>query len=152
MTHDWQQYTPKQVRTDKIGGSRLVLAFAKDYKNYFNQELTCINCESSFKNEFLKYIRTMSKEAKNDYELKPKYNGLPLGFGLRGRVYNGKITKKQADHLLKNHPKGEDLFKVLPEDSSVEMSKKEVIALLTKKGIDFDPKAKKDDLLEILNK
>jgi hypothetical protein len=126
MTHDWQQYTPEQVRADKIDGSRLVLAFAKDYKNYFNQELTCINCESSFKNEFLKYIRTMSKEAKNDYELKPKYNGLPLGFGLRGRVYNGKITKKQADHLLKNHPKGKDLSKFFRKTVQLKCQKKKL--------------------------
>jgi len=88
-------YTRAKSVPTKIDGSRLVWLLPKITKNYFNQELTCINCESSFKNEFLKYIRTMSKEAKNDYELKPKYNGLPLGFGLRGRVYNGKITKNK---------------------------------------------------------
>lgn len=53
-------------------------------------------------------------------------------------------VKKLHDHVMKNAKKA--------EEKRSEPTVKELQALLTEKGIDFDPKAKKVDLLEILNK
>lgn len=155
MNHEWQKYNSQQVRTQEKNGSRLVLDFAKDYKELFNQELNCLNCVRSFDNEFNKYIKAMGLEEKkqSDYRLKAKYDGISFGFGKRGRVFNKTITNKEAEELLKSHPKGKDLFEVMPTEPEIDLSKlnkDELIEMLVEQEIEFDEKAKKAELLELL--
>lgn len=159
MTYEWQNYDAEQVRTQNENGVRLALSFAKDYKEYFNQELSCINCKSGFKESFQNYIKAMGLEPKkSEYQLKPKYDGISLGFGKKGRVFNKSITKKDAEYLLKNHPSGENLFDSLPEkakakdtvDDYSKLKVDEIKDLLDEKEIEYDAKATKSELLELL--
>ena len=50
-----------------------------------------------------------------EYQLKAKYNGIPLEFGSQTFVTNANITKEFAEKLLKTHPRGSDLFDVYKE-------------------------------------
>lgn len=127
MTKDWSKYEAEQVRSNSENGERLALIFNQDYQKKFNREITCLHCKSQFAEEFHKYIKTMAtkKEDAPKYVLKAKYNGLPLGFGKRGRAINGKLTDAQAKHLLKNHKRGEELFAVLPKPEPKPKAKKD---------------------------
>lgn len=153
--HKWQKYNSEQVRTQEKNGSRLVLDFAKDYKKLFNQELNCLSCVKSFDNEFNKYIKAMGLDKKQEsgYKLKAKYDGISFGFGKRGRVFNKTITKKEAEELLKNHPKGKDLFQEMPKQPKIDLSKMnkdELKEMLIEKDIEFNESAKKEELLDLL--
>lgn len=110
---NWSEYKPEYVRTAIVGGRRLVLDFANDFEEKFNYEI-CITCISKFNNDFYKYINSMSTQ-KSEFKLKAKYNNIPLGFGKRGRLSNENMNEKDAMFLLKNHPKGRDLFEKIPE-------------------------------------
>lgn len=112
----WLNYQAEEVRTGVVDGVRLVVEFNKDFKKIFNREV-CITCKSDFKKDFEKYINIMS--AKNeDYKLKPRYNGIPLGgFGSRVYVTNNTITAAQAKKLAKEHPLGKELFEKFKEET-----------------------------------
>jgi hypothetical protein len=110
---DWRKYEANFVRTQTVDGQRLVLIFANDFKQKFNREI-CISCESNFKTDFKKYINSMN-ETKSLYKLKQKYDGILLGFGKKGRLTNDNMNDKDALFLIKNHPKGKELFDFIPE-------------------------------------
>lgn len=110
----WQNLTANYVRTANVDGRRLVLDFAIDFKNKFNREI-CVSCISQFNADFAKYINSMSEKTVN-YRLKGKYNNISLGFGKRGRLSNENMNDKDALFLLKHHPKGKELFDILPEE------------------------------------
>lgn len=54
-------------------------------------------------------------ETKSLYKLKQKYDGILLGFGKKGRLTNDNMNDKDALFLIKNHPKGKELFDFIPE-------------------------------------
>ena len=80
-------------------GNRYLNQFLRDYERIFN--ITDLEMGNT----------TEPKE----YQLKPKYNGIPLKFGSSVMVTNTNITKEYAKFLIKNHPRGEGLFNVLPK-------------------------------------
>lgn len=118
---DWKKYDANYVRTGILDGHRLAIDFASDFKKKFNREI-CISCESSFIADFKKYINTMEAK-KSNYKLKAKYNGIPLGHGKRGRLTNENMNDKDALYLIKNHPKGKDLFEVFPKEEEPKTKK-----------------------------
>jgi len=118
---DWKKYDANFVRTQIVDGQRLVLIFANDFKNKFNREI-CISCESNFKTDFQKYINSMDTK-KSEYKLKAKYDGILLGFGKKGRLTNDNMNDKDALYLIKNHPKGKDLFEVFPKEEEPKTKK-----------------------------
>lgn len=66
----------------------------------------------------------MKTENKSKYTLKAKYNGIQLG--VNGQpIRNGEMTDKQAFELLKKHPRGAELFDVIPVKTKA--VKKEVL-------------------------
>jgi hypothetical protein len=113
MIIDWRKYDANFVRTQTVDGQRLVLIFANDFKNKFNREI-CVTCESNFKADFEKYINNMETK-KSEYKLKAKYDGISLGFGKKGRLSNDNMNDNDARYLIKNHPRGEELFESLPK-------------------------------------
>lgn len=116
---DWKNYTADYVRTATVDGRRLVLDFAKDFQQKFNYEI-CISCIAKFQTDFNKYIYAMS-EINSEYRLKPKYNNIPLGFGKRGRLSNENMNDKDALFLIKNHPRGVELFDKIPKVEPVKV-------------------------------
>ena len=119
---DWTKYDADSVRTGYKDGRRLALDFAIDFKNKFNRDV-CISCEGNFKADFKKYINSMQNKSSN-YKLKAKYNGIPLGFGKKGRLTNESMNDKDALFLIKNHPKGKELFEVYPIEEQTIKPKK----------------------------
>lgn len=123
---DWNNYQSHQVKNDvDASGNRLISAFAKDYKSVFGLDI-CPNCNDfqiKFQN-FLKQIDIMSKsKSKNSgYVLKKKYQNIPLGFGSPIYVNNDNMTDEYAQRLLKNHPRGKDLFHHIPDRNDENLS------------------------------
>ena len=66
----------------------------------------------------------MNKENTSGYKLKPMYEGIPLEFGSQIHVTSKSITKKQAELLIKNHPRGEELFAEIPQKQKVKKAPK----------------------------
>ena len=99
-------------------GNRYLNQFLRDYERTFNITDFNAGCEKCLNDYYIKLITHLemgnTTESK-EYQLKPKYNGIPLRFGSPILVTNANITKKYAEILIKNHPRGRDLFHVLPE-------------------------------------
>ncbi len=116
MQVDWTKYKAEEVRSGSDqNGSRLFPQFAQDYHKVFQTDV-CPNCKDfpvKFQNFLIKI--KMSQEESN-FKLKEKYDGLPLEFGSQVYVTNANITNENALKLLKNHPKGKDLFQTLPDN------------------------------------
>lgn len=115
---DWSKIALSSVLTgyDK-NGNRYLSAFLRDYSQVFQPEEVnagCIRCLEENYKKLTQYINTMSNKKECQYQLKPKYNGIPLKFGSQKRVFNDSITDEDGEFLLKNHPKKEDLFAKLP--------------------------------------
>jgi len=109
------------VRTATVNGRRLALDFAIDFKEKFNREV-CISCANQFKQDFQKYLSSMENK-KYNYKLKPKYNNIPLGFGKRGRLSNENMNDKDAEMLMRTHPKGKELFEIYPKEEPIKVKK-----------------------------
>jgi hypothetical protein len=126
-------------------GNRYLSQFLKDYQQTFNPDLInagCQRCLEDYYHKFTKYLSTMSKDTKTAYKLKAKYEGIPLAFGSRTQVYNSNLTDEMAEELIKNHPRGKELFEVVPEKAAAEektdllkLSRKELDAMAEKLGI-----------------
>lgn len=113
-------------------GNRYLSQFLKDYQQTFNPDLInagCQRCLEDYYHKFTKYLSTMSKDTKTEYKLKAKYEGIPLAFGSRTQVYNSNLTDEMAEELLKTHPRGKELFEVIPEKK--ETAKKTKVKKLT---------------------
>lgn len=77
-------------------------------------------------------------ENKCNYELKGKYNGV---YGYT----NAELTDKKAEKLVKEHPRGYDLFAILP--SEIQKKIDEQLAI-EKKKIEADVIKKRETLLD----
>lgn len=99
-------------------GNRYLSQFLKDYQQLTGAKELNVGCGNCLEDYYKKYIQnfsTMSKKNKSGYVLKAKYDGIPLKFGSRTFVSNRNMTDQLAKELIKNHPKGEDLFDAIPE-------------------------------------
>ena len=118
MFEKWKEYTANDVlrQTDK-NANRLLSSFARDYKKVFNRDIcpSCKDFNQKFQ-EFLNHTKTMSQKKNNSgYVLKKMYENIPLAFGSNIYVNNQNLTDAYAKKLLKNHPRGEELFSAIPK-------------------------------------
>ena len=115
MSIDWTKYKAEDVKNGlDQNGNRLFSLFVQDYIKVFGVDV-CPNCKD-FPVKFQNYLNktAMSKESK--FQLKKMYEGLPLEFGSQVYVTNANITDENALQLIKNHPRGKELFEVLPDN------------------------------------
>ena len=99
-------------------GNRYLNQFLADYERIFDlKDLNagCKNCLNNYYSNLIKHLNMGNTTESKAYQLKEKYNGIPLKFGSPVLVNNGNITKEYAEELIKNHPRGIDLFDVLPD-------------------------------------
>lgn len=139
MDIDWGKYQAAEVLSGmNENGGRLISLFARDYKKITGNDI-CHTCSSFIQkfNSFIQKYYTMAKDAENTcgFRLKPMYQNIPASFGSPIFVNNNNITEELALGLLKNHPRGKDLFDVIPEGFDVEQ---EVKILVLEKEISLD--------------
>jgi len=119
---DWSKIAPETVFTGKSeDGNRYLNEFLRDYKTAFNPaiiEAGCRRCLNDYYSKLTQSLHKM-KTVKTAYKLKAKYNGIPLKFGSRIQVSNTNLTDALAEELIKNHPRGADLFEIVPEAKEV---------------------------------
>lgn len=120
MNIDWGKYQAAEVLSGmNENGSRLLPFLAKDYKEKTGGEI-CPSCGSFNQkyNSFIQKYYIMKKDNENTcgFRLKPMYQNIPASFGSAVFVNNNNITDELALGLLKNHPRGKDLFDVIPEN------------------------------------
>lgn len=99
-------------------GNRYLSQFLRDYKEAFGKEeinAGCPKCLDSYYTKFTKHLSKMGEKINSTYRLKAKYNGISLGFGSNVIVSNRNITDDLAEQLLKNHPRGKELFETMPK-------------------------------------
>lgn len=132
MYQKWLKYTAVEVKTGTDeNGNRLLSQFAADYKSVFNNDI-CPNCKSFNTNyqKFLTHTKTMEKVNNSGYVLKKKYENIPLKFGSSIYLNNQNLTDKHAKTLLENHPRGKDLFDVIPTGTQTDVVSDEVKSLV----------------------
>lgn len=102
-------------------GNRYLSEFLRDYNQTFmpNELNTgCLRCLEEYYRKLTKYFSIMSNTVTKDYQLHEKYDGVPVKFGSTKYVFNRSMTVEDAKALIKNHPKGKDLFSKLPTKES----------------------------------
>lgn len=119
MDIDWGKYQAAEVLSGmNENGGRLISLFARDYKKITGIDI-CHTCNSFIQkfNSFIQKYYTMAKDAENTcgFRLKPMYQNIPSSFGSAVFVNNKNITNELALALLNNHPRGKDLFDIIPE-------------------------------------
>lgn len=119
MLEKWKKYQANEVLSgNDENGNRLISLFAKDYRSIMHNDIcpSCDDFKTKYQN-FIKKLETMSKvENKNSgFVLKPMYDNITL-HGSNVYFRNGTLTDEQAMELLENHPKGEDLFEMIPQN------------------------------------
>lgn len=167
---DWLKIDKAAIFTGKDeNGNRYLSQFLKDYQDTFHPDMInagCLRCLEDYYKTFIKHLSTMSKKESTGYQLKEKYNGIPLEFGSPVYVSNANLTDELAEKLLKRHPAGKDLFKVIPEPREpaepkakksteptepkvkklTDHTRKELDAMAEKLGIDPKNYSKKDEV------
>ena len=119
MLEKWKKYQAIEVLTgNDENGNRLISIFAKEYKVIMHNDIcpSCNDFEIKYQN-FLNKLEIMSKtEIKNSgFSLKPAYDNITL-HGSQIYFNNANLTDELAIQLIENHPKGEELFDLLPEN------------------------------------
>jgi hypothetical protein len=119
MDIDWGKYQAAEVLSGmNENGGRLISLFARDFKKITGNDIchTCNSFTQKF-NSFIQKYYIMIKDTENTcgFRLKPMYQNIPASFGSPIFVNNNNITDELALGLLKNHPRGKDLFDVIPE-------------------------------------
>lgn len=143
---DWLSIDKETIFSGKDeNGNRYLSRFLSDYKKAFNPDIInagCLKCLNSYYEKLTKNLQMAKQEISQEnsgYVLKTKYNGIPLKFGSRVLVFNNTITDKIAKELIKNHPKGKDLFIKIPEEEQIS---EELKVLLSKTREELDAEAK----------
>ena len=126
-------------------GNRYLNQFLNDYERVFNItdfNAGCKKCLDEYYNKLITHLQMGNTTEPKVYQLKAKYNGIPLKFGSSILVNNLNITKEYAEELIKNHPRGIDLFDAFPERSPEDFFKNLKRADLDKIATDLglDPK------------
>lgn len=125
MSDEFLKYGKTTTFRDTSKGG-LFGQFLKSYSIEFGNKTlnpSCSSCRTEYWNNYLNLFK-MKTENKSKYTLKAKYNGIQLG--VNGQpIRNGEMTDKQAFELLKKHPRGAELFDVIPVKTKA--VKKEVL-------------------------
>lgn len=112
----WKKYQAKEVQFGiDENGNRLISFFAQDYKIVMGNEFcpSCNDFEIKFKN-FINKLENMKDVKKTGFVLKAMFENITL-FGSQQYFNNSNLTDESAIELIEKHPKGKDLFEVLPE-------------------------------------
>lgn len=160
--NDWRKIDKDTIfKGNDENGNRYLSQFLSDYKKTFNPtdiNAGCERCLIDYYNKLIKHLSIMGKEVKNnEYQLKLKYNGIPLAFGSPILVTNANINEKYARQLIKNHPRGVELFDKLPEDfqeegyeSLEDLGRKELDALAENLGLNPEDYKNKSLIIEAI--
>lgn len=119
MDIDWGKYQAAEVLSGmNENGSRLISLFARDYKKTTGNDIchTCNSFITKFNSFIQKYYIMKKNENTCGFRLKPMYENIPSSFGSAVFVNNKNITDELALGLLNNHPRGKDLFDIIPEN------------------------------------
>lgn len=117
---DWLKIDKDTIfKGNDENGNRYLSQFLSDYKKIFSPadiNAGCERCLNDYYQKLIKHLPTMGKDKKKkEYVLKLKYNGIPLEFGSPVLVTNANVNEEYARKLIKSHPRGKDLFDVLPD-------------------------------------
>ena len=118
---NWKNYDPNTIlNTIDKGGIKILLnKFWDDYEERFKIRPKCSSCQfQNYYNNMINFKETNNMNNKN-FQLKAKYHGASF-FGTS--FSNISLTDQEALYLLVNHPRGKDLFSLMPEnvDSMIE--------------------------------
>lgn len=102
----WLDYSAEQIK-ERVNADAKALSLFSEHSNLILGDIPCWNC-GEWRSKIDLFKKIISEMTDSGYRLKKMYNGI------RG-VYNESITVKQAKDLIKNHPRGEGLFDVIPE-------------------------------------
>lgn len=156
MEIDWGKYQAAEVLSGmNENGSRLISLFARDYKKTTGNDIchTCNSFITKFNSFIQKYYIMKKNENTCGFRLKPMYENIPSSFGSAVFVNNKNITNELALALLNNHPRGKDLFDIIPEtveedETVIVLLEKEVklsVVLEHLKNLGVQSKAKTTD-------
>lgn len=137
MNIDWGKYQAAEVLSGmNENGSRLISLFAKDYKKITGNDIchTCNSFITKFNSFIQKYYIMKKNENTCGFRLKPMYENIPSSFGSAVFVNNKNITNELALALLNNHPRGKDLFDIIPET----VEEEEITVLVLEKEVSLD--------------
>jgi len=107
----WDNLTAQELRKEANDPkSKLPSLFERQWVVTMGTPVPCFNCKGLEKslNLFKQKLKVMA-ENKCNYQLKGKYNGV-YGYN------NADLTNKKAQKLIKEHPRGIELFSALPPD------------------------------------
>ena len=123
-------------------GNRYLSQFLADYERIFTPvdiNAGCKRCLDGYYIKLIKHLKMGNTTEPKEYQLKIKYNGIPLAFGSQIFVTNANITKEYAEILLKTHPRGADLFDVFTEIEEADplkgLKRAELEEIATEKGL-----------------
>ncbi|TYP71482.1 hypothetical protein [Aquimarina intermedia] len=141
MVRDWRNIDKVTIFNGKDeNGNRYLSQFLKDYQNIFQPDMInagCQRCLNDYYNNYIKYVSSMKTEKKESgFKLREKYNGIPLEFGSATLVTNANITDEIGNKLLKDHPRGEELFEAIPEEEEIVLTRIEVLDKMTRAQLD----------------
>ena len=130
QVRNWSEINISTIMTGKTDDGVLLLSlFLKDYKETCKPtEPIVVSCGACLERYYKEYLKTkeMSAEIINSgYELHKKYEGITL-FGSGLVITNKTLSDEIAKRLLKDHPRGEQLFsKIVKEEPVIEAKKEE---------------------------
>ncbi len=124
---DWLNISADDLRRGADDSkSKLPSLFERKWLEVMGDVIPCINCKGIGKKlNLMKQNIVKMSENKSQFKLKGKYNGI---YGYT----NADMTDKKAEELAKKHPRGYDLFELLPPeiqkrlDDLVEKDKAEI--------------------------
>lgn len=124
--NNWLNISAETAKTgvNPDSGQRYLIEYAEDYKIVMGAALKCSSC--NFTSNYAQFIErfkttdmaasTPQPKTKSGFKLKAKYEGLSLGIGSQVHISSKVITDKLAVQFLVEHPAGEKIFEVVPEN------------------------------------
>ena len=99
-------------------GVRFLPEFLTDYESTFKTqpEAGCRKCLVRYYQQLTSKINKMNTKTTSNFRLKAMYNGIQAGHGSNQIISNASLTDEIAIDLLDNHPHGEKLFDVIPDN------------------------------------
>lgn len=127
---NWSKYSIEQIVGGKSSDGRSLLElFLKDYSTLTTTPLESLNpsCNTCLKKYFREFnLKTNTMQNDCEYELQPRFHGLPLEFGSAIHLTNANLTNEYAERVIGRYiddaeARGEEfhpskLFAKFPED------------------------------------